>query len=65
MATQNDNGDDIFRLSIAEFNLFSEDDDEEWGNFDPALLGIRVNELTKLFLNTAIYSLNDFHSSLL
>lgn len=39
MATQNEANEDILRLSNVHFPLLSEEDDEEWGMFDPALLG--------------------------
>jgi hypothetical protein len=40
MATQDDNGNDMLRLSQVAFPMLSEsDDDDEWGNFDASLLG--------------------------
>ena len=40
MASQNKDGEDMMVLSSVYFPLLSEDeDDEEWGTFDPALIG--------------------------
>ena len=45
MATQNEEKEDILRLSSVFFPIFSEEeDDEEWGMFDRSLLGEEGNE---------------------
>ena len=43
MATQNDEGADTLRLSNVYFPLCVEEDVEEWGQFDPALLGAEMD----------------------
>ena len=47
MATQDDDGTDILKLTNVYFPMLTEeDDDDEWGNFDPELLGdANVNEV--------------------
>lgn len=40
MATQDDDNNDILRLATVDYKVFENDeDDDEWGNFDPDLLG--------------------------
>ena len=43
MATQNDAGEDMLRLSNVYFPMLVEEDVEEWGQFDPNLLGAEMD----------------------
>jgi hypothetical protein len=48
MATQDAHGNDMLRLSQVAFNILSEEDsDDDWGNFDPALLGDDIDPDTR------------------
>jgi len=50
MATQNDEGEDVLRLNNVYFPLLVEDDDDnEWGQFDPSLLGDKHSDERTIF----------------